>query len=326
VNFRWFAVDLDGFLGFFDSGAHGAVPTPRDRVAHAAAAEALSAPAGVAEYDKEPLALADRRSHLEDPVHEMVSFARTDDLPNWQPIINEHEAACFAAAGGLAVFWHRAMPAEVFQHLHESDLCAGCHRWVAHLFATSPAARGVYCFDHRDDGHGPQPYIRVARPTVPQHVDELPVELASKLPRLPVRFSDATRVQPAELVNCIVLGGRFTRTNGREDMEDCRVHALIERQVDGAWVHDQRWDAPLAHLSEEAKALLAGAGPFADDVTPVTDLAPDQLSDGAFLAMGDGFNVATCDISALRVDGDWARIPRTVLELDGKLRLVSWCS
>ncbi|MEN0061053.1 MAG: hypothetical protein AAGA48_02830 [Myxococcota bacterium] len=67
---------------------------------------------------------------------------------------------------------------------------------------TPPSALfGVYEYTHDTYGVS-QPYERVGVPSRPLHIDDLPTSIQEFAIRLPVRFADAPRLQPASHLPC----------------------------------------------------------------------------------------------------------------------------
>jgi hypothetical protein len=232
----WFAVDQDGHVAVFETGATGAVPT----VAHLERRDELIAdPFDVlAEIQRS-------RTTLTEPVYDLAvlgtprlptacgHYGQITDrrirhsntlmfLPTLDPVEREIDAGWarpVRASEGAAVIW-RVLPAHTFARLHDGGLCRYCEtRWRS-LFedqATEPAQVGLFHYD--------QPvywcataYYRDSSPLQPLHVSELGDSVCALVERmrfLEIRFQETPYIQPLELVPCYMWGPEWLASDGQ---------------------------------------------------------------------------------------------------------------
>jgi hypothetical protein len=235
----WFAVDRDGRVACFTTGEAGALPLGAEVSAELGAAVDALPPRGeplVEPYVRPPDATG--RAH---PGHDGPAFVR-DDYPMpvtvfldaTEPVAREiasGDARAVRAAAGWAVRFAR-LTRELVQRLHDADLCRGCVVDYGNLGddadAGSPAARGMYKYQHTCENWIAGPYGRAAAPSAPISVDDLPREARGALVRFPtVSFAADPYVQPVEHVACaswerawLASDGRHVRAFSAESEDD----------------------------------------------------------------------------------------------------------
>jgi hypothetical protein len=150
-----------------------------------------------------------------DPVREDLRRYQVDQAP---------------AAEGVAVLF-RNLPVETAWALHETGSCLGCFPWVAEsdyygLEDDRPRRLGLFQYDHKDPGLA-GPYERGMAPHGPIKIDEVPPDLRAVVGRLRldgVRFAEAEKIQPVDLVPCSSWGDAYL------DLDGVTVRAIPGRE------------------------------------------------------------------------------------------------
>jgi hypothetical protein len=231
MDTTWFAVDREGFVGYFHSHEAGAVPTV---ALHAEGeveqiSEQLSA---ILDADVsndgfrifDPAALLDHRgnaihrntSNHRFPLHETLMF-----LENESPLsgaIEEGLVIIEAATTGVATYWD-TIDETTFSELHHRGLCLGCIRyWRTWYEQKSNWERRLYRFDHFDGYENwiSGPYVRTSSPSAPLQVKDLPEPLRTALQEFefpPSTFAECRRFQPIDGYDCATWESWFVSEN-----------------------------------------------------------------------------------------------------------------
>lgn len=204
----WFCVDAEGEVAVMDSGEAGAVPRDWFRGPGLAySLESLLPKLGIVVSPDDVPGPGDSLHALVD-----IDAAWLSDPPerSWRLLIETPRATLadrFPTArvvqGEGRVYLVTARNEPVIDELRDVWRRGLVTRaWAGAVeYGLPPSWFGVYAYDH--DGYGvSHPYRRLAVPSRPLHLEDLPVEYHEAAYRLPVRFADQPTLQPARHVPC----------------------------------------------------------------------------------------------------------------------------
>lgn len=237
----WFAVDMDGRVGFFQTGEAGACPT-RGLVGEPAEEARLrlarEVPAGQFEVDLSGRLLPHDRDgwmrHAGGAEFPVLMFL--DSLDPVQNALAGGRATEVKARDGFAVLW-RALTEAEYRRLHRGTpaACRACFWQLAPVlegaaqdFLPNPARHGVFVFSALGGNAAANPYGVQLIPSRPVHVDQLPPDLRANLKAVQfdvVSFDHTPVFQPAEHVPCTAYSPEYIDLKGRR-------HALPDWDAD----------------------------------------------------------------------------------------------
>lgn len=242
MDTAWFAVDRDGHVAFFSTGEAGALP-------HAAfsgeeAYELASALPSILPATSELLDHVARVLPAHPPEHSYLprpEAARAQssfygalfflaNVAPYQAEISKLRAVRVASRAPHAlIFTKEGYDAATFEtftgKVHAAGDCLGCS-W--HFQDDrSPAASGVYEYDHLCENWIAGPYGRVASPAKPAKLDELPPAIAKEVAKLRFAnlcFEETPHIQPIEHTDCANYDGSGSHLR----VDGTRVGDLVE--------------------------------------------------------------------------------------------------
>jgi hypothetical protein len=222
MDTAWFAVDRDGNVALFETGEAGALPAGAADEEGAAYGhlEELAPRCEGLRVPPVPAYVGDDQ-HGVRPEHHHRALFHLRDAKLLAAELSTGKARRVSSEGSEAVVVE-APDAALFARLHAAGDCLGCEYWFE-AEGETPAAKGLYQYEHACDNWIAGPYRLHAKPSQPLRAEDLPRGV--KLVRFEGRFEETQLLQPMNAWPCeswepawLDVDGRTVRpVPGRED-------------------------------------------------------------------------------------------------------------